>query len=229
MVYSSIGVGEALRYSRHGLHSRLNGPSEWKGRSHRRQSRCLSLRSLVDGLGRGRARCAMSFSLLREVRTPVRSGTSWVLAASGAGPYSRTSASSTAVSWAFRTTGDRSLVTQSASAAPGCGCCGCNSGNYDGLRPLTPDAAPPSMWARFITAQRADLAVTVLIQQHVAVRTKVLIGGYAGTRDVEKAHHTLLPRGSQELLSGWLDMNRHSEPVYEHKTDAVLLMVGLSR
>ena len=64
MVYSSFGVGEVLRYSKHGLHNRLNGPSEGNGRSHRRQSRCVNWLFFEDDFGLVGALCAMSLSFL---------------------------------------------------------------------------------------------------------------------------------------------------------------------
>jgi hypothetical protein len=64
MVYSSFGVGEVSRYSRHGLHSRLNGPSEGNGRSHRRQCRCVNWLFFEDDFGLVGALCAMSLSFL---------------------------------------------------------------------------------------------------------------------------------------------------------------------
>jgi hypothetical protein len=64
MVYSSAGVGEASRYSRHGLHNRLYGPSEGNTLSHRRQTLCISLIFLEDNLEIGRALRAMLFPSL---------------------------------------------------------------------------------------------------------------------------------------------------------------------
>jgi hypothetical protein len=106
---------------------------------------------------------------------------------------------------------DRCVVAQSTSTAP-----------------LTPKATPLSMPARFKTAQRAGFVVAVLIQQHMAVWTKVLLGCHAGARELEKAHHTLLTRGPQELLSGWLFVSQHSKSAYEDKVDVFPLMVDLS-
>jgi hypothetical protein len=62
--------------------------------------------------------------------------------------------------------------------------------------PLTPKAMLLSMRARFITAQRAGFVIAVLIQQHMAVRAKVLLDCHTRARDLEKAHRTLLTRGS---------------------------------
>jgi hypothetical protein len=64
MVYSSAGVGELLRYSRHVLHNRLEGPSEGNTRSHRRQSRWVSSIFLEGDLGIAWALRAMLFSFL---------------------------------------------------------------------------------------------------------------------------------------------------------------------
>ena len=106
---------------------------------------------------------------------------------------------------------DRCVVAQPASTAP-----------------LTPEATPLPVLARFKTAQRAGFAVAILSQQHMTVWTKVLLGRHAGARDLEKAPHTLLTRGSQELLSGWLSISQHSASAYEDKVDVFPLMVELS-
>ena len=85
-----------------------------------------------------------------------------------------------------------------------------------------------SMRARFITAQRAGFVIAVLIQQHMAVRAKVLIDCHARARDLEKAHDTLLPDSSQELLGSYLSVNQRSEAAYEDKVEVIPVRVDLS-
>src|SRR6266545_2309796 len=66
MVYSSSGVGEALRDSRHVLHNRLYGPFEGNTRSHRRQSRCVNSTSFEGASGIVRALRAIVLSSLHD-------------------------------------------------------------------------------------------------------------------------------------------------------------------
>ena len=66
--------------------------------------------------------------------------------------------------------------------------------------PLTPKTTQLSMRPRFITAQRAGFVIAVLVQQHMAVWTKVFIDRHTRARNLEKAHDTLLTYSSQELL-----------------------------